>query len=173
MEAPQDQNTNPFFWKLHGPFSQCEIVLVLLSHDLYHSISCFHEIKAAMAAENVTTIIPVRIEVALPEKEDQWPRATGVGIDRQTVQDHLKKLEDEGGVSPFSRTTLSPGNTGGTLMENDPLLKSLVTMISERLGENGNQGYLIGDRREQVDKVRGMHSIVTVQIFALGFLVPI
>jgi len=70
--VPAGNDWKAFLPKIDSRYSQCEVLIVLLSPQFYRSYPCLLEVHKATKAKRME-IIPLRCAEPLPGKTEQWP----------------------------------------------------------------------------------------------------
>lgn len=118
--VPAGANWKEFLPKIESRFSNCEVLIVLLSPAFYRSHPCLLEVHQASQAKKMR-IIPLRCEEGLPKADEQWP---DIDADDVMVLDQVQKTLG-------ALNALPPR---GRFFDNETYLDELVSQVAETLG---------------------------------------
>ena len=124
----------PYYTKLGGDDSECEVVIVLLTKALYNSRNCLEEVAAAIRAK-VKHIIPVVMEEGLPKSKDQqWTM-----IEREDTDGEYDKMKAREALTkntfPERGTLLDDPEAPKRLLEDvAKILKVKLKIVPRRFG---------------------------------------
>ena len=117
--VPAGNDWKEFLPKIQSRFSQCEVLIVLLSAAFYRSGPCLEEVHKATKAKKMT-IIPLRCEEGLPSTDEQWPE---VEAEKASVLDAVQDA--------LSVNTIPPR---GCFFDSDAYLADLLSRVRGSLG---------------------------------------
>ena len=110
-----------FLDKLSGRFSECMVLVVVVSPALFLSKPCLEEIYNALEAK--VWILPILFEGPIPPVRDQWPMITKADSDKNKLM--LNKVTTE-----FSNLNIVPAPPGTVLLQPEALIQAIADVVS-------------------------------------------
>ena len=110
-----------FLEKLNGRFSECAVLVVVVSPALYLSKPCLEEIYNALEAK--IWILPILFEGPIPPVEEQWPMITKNDSEKTKLM--LTKVTKE-----FSSLNTIPAPPGTVLEQPEALVQAITDVVA-------------------------------------------
>lgn len=117
--VPPGANWKEFLLKIESPRAQCELLIVLLSRAFYRSRPCLEEVHRAV--KKGMTVLPLRCEEGLPDKDEQWKNVFDDSEGDEQVVDMITQVKNA-----LGKINSLPPPENGCFFDNDEHLVDLV-----------------------------------------------